>query len=63
MLSSVLPSALCPPAPLKCLTFLCYTTQIIIIIIIIIVVVPRNLVFGGYRPTRRENTNSGVSRE
>ena len=34
---SILLSALCPPAPLKSLTFWCYTNQIIIIIIIIIV--------------------------
>ena len=33
---SVLLSALCPPAPLKSLTFWRYTNQIIIIIIIII---------------------------
>jgi len=31
---SVLLSALCPPVPLKCLTFWRYTNQIIIIIII-----------------------------
>jgi len=34
---SVILSALCPPAPLKSLTFWRYTNQIIIIIIIIII--------------------------
>ena len=40
---SVLLSALCPPAPLKSLTFWRYTNQIIIIIIIIITVTAINV--------------------
>ena len=42
---SVLLSALCPPAPLKSLTFWHYTSEIVIVIIIIIIIINSILIF------------------